>query len=57
MDLNTAAITGLKLIGYERPLAMWEPDVRPVLSVSGNGRNGRKRSAARHKRPATSRAK
>ncbi|MEE9618220.1 MAG: glutamate synthase-related protein [Anaerolineae bacterium] len=24
MDLNTAAITGLKLIGYERPLPMWE---------------------------------
>lgn len=24
MDLNTAAITGLKLVGYERPLAMWE---------------------------------
>jgi methylamine---glutamate N-methyltransferase subunit C len=24
MDLNTAALTGLKLAGYERPLPMWE---------------------------------
>ena len=24
MDLNTAAMTGLKLCGYERPLPMWE---------------------------------
>ncbi len=28
MDLNTAAVSGLKLVGYERPLAMW---------VNGNG--------------------
>jgi hypothetical protein len=24
MDLNTAALTGLKLAGYERPLPFWE---------------------------------
>lgn len=38
MDLNTAAITGLKLIGYERPLPMWEG----VTAFSGNGGNGHK---------------
>jgi glutamate synthase domain-containing protein 2 len=64
MDLNTAAITGLKLIGYDRPLSMWEyviqppkGDLRPVLNVSGNGRNGRRKSAARSKRPVISRAR
>jgi glutamate synthase domain-containing protein 2 len=42
MDLNTAAITGLKLIGYERPLTMWEPGYQPALTVSPNG-NGHKK--------------
>jgi methionyl aminopeptidase len=37
LDLNTAAITGLKLVGYERPLPMWE-----ALGGNGNG-NGHKR--------------
>lgn len=32
MDLNTAALTGLKLAGYERPLPMWE-----ALGGNGNG--------------------
>jgi glutamate synthase domain-containing protein 2 len=50
MDLNTAAITGLKLIGYDRPLGMWEQDFQPALNVSGNGHNGHKKSAARRKR-------
>ncbi|MGD9093358.1 MAG: glutamate synthase-related protein [Anaerolineales bacterium] len=35
MDMNTAALTGLKLAGYERPLPMWEQGYQPV---SGNGR-------------------
>jgi hypothetical protein len=30
MDLNTAALTGLKLAGYERPLPMWENGNQPV---------------------------
>ncbi len=30
MDLNTAALTGLKLAGYERPLPIWE-------ALGGNG--------------------
>jgi glutamate synthase domain-containing protein 2/NAD-dependent dihydropyrimidine dehydrogenase PreA subunit len=34
MDLNTAALTGLKLCGYERPLPMWEETFR---KPSGNG--------------------
>jgi hypothetical protein len=37
MDLNTAAMTGLKLCGYERPLPMWEA----MLGGNGNG-NGHK---------------
>jgi hypothetical protein len=32
MDLNTAAITGLKMVGYERQLPMWDG-----LSKAGNG--------------------
>ncbi len=35
MDLNTAALTGLKLAGFERPLPMWENGYQPI---SGNGR-------------------
>ena len=31
MDLNTAALTGLKLCGYDRPLPFWED------AFSGNG--------------------
>lgn len=38
LDLNTAALTGLKLAGYDRPLSMWEHDLRPVWSGDGNGR-------------------
>lgn len=34
MDLNTAALTGLKLAGYERPLPFWENGLG-----GGNGRN------------------
>ncbi|MBN1887946.1 MAG: alpha-hydroxy-acid oxidizing protein [Thermoflexales bacterium] len=47
MDLNTAAITGLKLIGYERPLAMWEAVSQPKTG-GGNGPkgNGRRRKKA-----------
>jgi hypothetical protein len=37
MDLNTAALTGLKLCGYERPLPFWEE----ALRSGGNG-NGQK---------------
>lgn len=33
MDLNTAALTGLKLCGYERPLPFWEE----ALQGGGNG--------------------
>ena len=35
MDLNTAALTGLKLCGYERPLPFWEA-LQPA-AVGGNG--------------------
>jgi methylamine---glutamate N-methyltransferase subunit C len=34
MDLNTAALTGLKLAGYERPLPFW---VEALSSKNGNG--------------------
>jgi glutamate synthase domain-containing protein 2 len=34
MDLNTAALTGLKLAGYDRPLPMWENGNQPVHSHS-----------------------
>lgn len=45
MDMNTAALTGLKLAGYERPLPMWEQGYQPV---SGNGRGEREaKSVAR----------
>ncbi|MCK4976945.1 MAG: hypothetical protein KAS36_08435, partial [Anaerolineales bacterium] len=43
MDMNTAALTGLKLAGYERPLPMWEQGYQPV---SGNGRGERKPKVA-----------
>ena len=42
MDMNTAALTGLKLAGFERPLPMWEPYLgRPPEDTppSGNGKN------------------
>jgi glutamate synthase domain-containing protein 2 len=48
MDLNTAAITGLKLIGYDRPLAMWESDIKPVARLSTNGRRKAHARAPRH---------
>ena len=32
MDLNTAALTGLKMAGYDRPLPMWENSSQPVHS-------------------------
>jgi hypothetical protein len=35
MDVNTAALTGLKLCGYERALPFWE-SLQPA-NVSGNG--------------------
>jgi hypothetical protein len=35
MDVNTAALTGLKLCGYERPLPFWEA-LQPA-SIGGNG--------------------
>ena len=43
MDMNTAALTGLKLAGYERPLPMWEDG---YSSISGNGRDGNGKSEA-----------
>ena len=44
MDLNTAALTGLKLCGFERPLPFWEEALK---KPSGNG----------HKRTASAPAK
>jgi glutamate synthase domain-containing protein 2 len=38
MDLNTAALTGLKLAGYERSLPFWEEG---YMKPSGNGKNGK----------------
>lgn len=38
MDLNTAALTGLKLVGYERPLSMWEGGFTPFALSSDNGK-------------------
>jgi len=38
MDLNTAALTGLKIAGYERPLPMWDGLSQ---SPDGNGRKGK----------------
>ena len=46
MDLNTAALTGLKLAGYERPLPMWEQGYQPL---SGNGRGEREPEIAINK--------
>jgi len=37
MDLNTAALTGLKLAGYERPLPIWDALAK---DAGGNGKNG-----------------
>ena len=39
MDLNTAALTGLKLAGYERQLPMWEAALQPPSNRSGNGKD------------------
>ena len=36
MDMNTAALTGLRLAGYDRPLPFWE-DQQSVVSGDGNG--------------------
>ncbi len=38
MDLNTAALTGLKLVGYERPLSMWEGGFTPAALSRDNGK-------------------
>jgi glutamate synthase domain-containing protein 2 len=38
MDLNTAALTGLKLAGYERPLSMWEGGFTPAALSGNNGK-------------------
>ncbi len=38
MDLNTAALTGLKLVGYERPLSMWEGGFTPAALSCDNGK-------------------
>ena len=54
MDLNTAAITGLKMVGYDRPLPMWELTPQPVLSRSGKGGNGHKTLDLQAERQATS---
>jgi glutamate synthase domain-containing protein 2 len=32
MDINTAALTGLKLCGFERPLPFWENAFQPASS-------------------------
>jgi hypothetical protein len=53
MDLNTAAITGLKMAGYDRPLPMWEATPPPVLSRTGKGGNGHKTLEMQAERPAT----
>jgi hypothetical protein len=37
MDLNTAAMTGLKIAGYERPLPIWEQGFQPALPKGNNG--------------------
>lgn len=36
MDLNTAALTGLKLAGYDQPLPFWDA-MRPMVGGDGNG--------------------
>ena len=36
MDINTAALTRLKLAGYDRPLPLWE-DQQSVVSGEGDG--------------------
>jgi glutamate synthase domain-containing protein 2 len=38
MDLNTAALTGLKLVGFERPLSMWEGGFTPAALSRDNGK-------------------
>lgn len=42
MDLNTAALTGLKLAGYERPLPIWE-------ALQPSGGNGHKQAVKQKK--------
>lgn len=39
LDLNTAALTGLKLAGYDRPLPWWENGGAPAWK-GGNGHKG-----------------
>ena len=47
MDMNTAALTGLKLVGYERPLPIWEQGIRPEpVKPSGNGKKHPRKEAA-----------
>ena len=41
MDLNTAALTGLKLAGFERPLPMWDGQKEKISASSGNGSNAK----------------
>jgi len=41
MDLNTAALTGLKVAGYERSLPMWEGVFASSATPAGNGKNGK----------------
>jgi glutamate synthase domain-containing protein 2 len=42
LDINTAALTGLKLAGYDRPLPIWEEGFKPSRH-NGNG-NGKKKT-------------
>ncbi len=54
LDMNTAALTGLKLAGYERPLPIWEA-LAPV-GRQGNGHTAsERRSGSRGARPKTRR--
>jgi glutamate synthase domain-containing protein 2 len=49
MDMNTAALTGLKLAGFERPLPMWEPYLgKPPEATppSGNGKDRKEKEPA-----------
>lgn len=51
MDLNTAALTGLKLAGYERPLPIWEAlTPRPAAEPRGANGNGLKRARPKARR-------
>ncbi len=53
MDLNTAAITGLKMVGYDRPLPMWELAPQAASSTSGKGGNGHKKLEMQAERQVT----